>query len=165
MNNKQRHIDQLEKLFVLSESWGAQIIVGKIDLDKMSPFCDFVGLDWENWRLYAHMPKQVFSPEEVIGSFIHEMGHLFCSEVDPDHPKCEEYDWLGWEHALARKIGMTDDEWIEGNLEYQIDEYGTCMKHLTHQEFETHKAAWYDTAVEHEFIVDSKPIALRIFEK
>jgi hypothetical protein len=40
-----------------------------------------------------------------IGFLIHEAGHVFADRHHPDNDKCNEWKWLGWEIAVAQRIG------------------------------------------------------------
>lgn len=49
---------------------------------------------------------------------IHEMGHVFATTRHPRN--ADEVDWLGWEMAMARKIGLTDVQFCRGHYDYVI---------------------------------------------
>lgn len=51
------------------------------------------------------------------GTVVHEMGHVFLVEGDPE--RTYEPDWLGWEVALARRAGCYR-VWSTQNADYQL---------------------------------------------
>lgn len=59
-----------------------------------------------------------------IGYLIHETGHVFADLHHPDSAKCDEWDWLGWEIAVARRIGAWR-AWSQQNGNYHMGD-GTC---------------------------------------
>jgi len=83
-----------------------------------APFTDAHGLHWRKKVIYAVRGR------EEVGSIIHEMGHVFCSQ---HHAECycnkcpHEWDWFGWEIAVARRIGASRT-WSRHNKNYQIDD-------------------------------------------
>lgn len=79
---------------------------------SFAPFVtENVAVHWRNKTIA--IPKAY----ENIGAVIHEMGHVFACNVPPD--RCpSEWDWLGWEIALAKKIGIK--EWLRNN-EYFVE--------------------------------------------
>lgn len=84
-----------------------------------APFADAHGLHWQEKTVYA------VSGRERIGALIHEMGHVFASPHHPYHacPKCHEWDWLGWEIAVARQIRAMPT-WSRDNANYVTDPGG-----------------------------------------
>lgn len=56
---------------------------------------------------------------EDLNGIIHEMGHLFAEAGDPEYH--HEWEWIGWEIALARWAGCWD-EWNSGNTDYGVGE-------------------------------------------
>ena len=54
------------------------------------------------------------------GAIVHEMGHLFLREADLAND--DEFPWIGWEIALARRTGCYS-VWSAQNAEYQIGDF------------------------------------------
>lgn len=90
--------------------WGAE------DLSA-APFTSAHGQWWRKKIVY------VVKGREEVGSIIHEMGHVFAAEHHPDHDcnSCHEWNWFGWEIAIARHIGAART-WSRHNANYRIDE-------------------------------------------
>lgn len=78
-----------------------------------SPFTDAHGVHWGKKTVYSVRGR------EEVGSIIHEMGHVFADEHDPEHRKCSEWAWFGWEIALARHIGAART-WSRQNGNYNV---------------------------------------------
>jgi hypothetical protein len=86
-------------------------------------FTDAHGLWWSRKIVYAVRGR------EQVGAVIHEMGHVFAATRHPDcycGGECHEWNWFGWEVALARKIGAVR-AWSRQNAHYQTDEGGGSM--------------------------------------
>jgi hypothetical protein len=77
-----------------------------------APFTAYLGVFWTEKKIIA-----VFG-EENPSSIIHEMGHVFASLTEP--PKSDEYDFLGWEYAVARYVKLPISDWLHSNGDYQI---------------------------------------------
>lgn len=84
-----------------------------------APFTDAHGLNWQRKIVYAVRGR------EEVGAIIHEMGHVFADRYPPDDQKCQEWDWFGWEVALARKIGAVR-VWSRHNSDYSTREDGSA---------------------------------------
>ena len=84
-----------------------------------APFTDAHGLWWRKKIIYAVRGR------ENVNGIIHEMGHVFASAHHPDCScgKCHEWNWFGWEIALARQIDAVPT-WSYHNAEYIIDDRG-----------------------------------------
>jgi hypothetical protein len=82
-----------------------------------SPFASAHGLHWQRKIIYAVRGR------ELVGVIIHEMGHVFADAHHPEDKKCREWSWLGWEVALARKIGA-GRTWSRHNGNYVTGESG-----------------------------------------
>jgi fructose-1,6-bisphosphatase/inositol monophosphatase family enzyme len=130
--------DHLQACRQLCRQFGGQLaVVSQTDYDAMfnshagrhrarthldgelheAPFTSFHGLHWNRKIVYT-----VCGHEEV-GSIIHEMGHVFAGPLHPDHPQCSEWDWFGWEIAIARQIGAVHT-WSGHNRNYCINDDG-----------------------------------------
>lgn len=71
------------------------------------------GVHWERKIIY------VMRGTAHIGFIIHEAGHVFADPHPPDDKKCDEWAWLGWEIAVARRIGAWD-AWSRQNSNYHL---------------------------------------------
>ena len=51
---------------------------------------------------------------------------MFAADHHPDHAcaSCHEWNWFGWEIALARHVGASRT-WSRHNASYRIDDEGT----------------------------------------
>lgn len=71
----------------------------------------FHAIDRGNGTVFARLG--VANP----GAIIHEMGHVFLEEGDPDIT--HEPDWIGWEIVLARRARCFR-EWSKQNSDYDF---------------------------------------------
>jgi hypothetical protein len=81
---------------------------------------DVHGLEWRKKIIY------VVRGRVSVGHVIHEMGHVFADRHPPDNSKCCEWNWFGWEMAVARQIGAWAT-WSRHNADYYIgkgDQWG-----------------------------------------
>jgi len=69
------------------------------------------GVNYKERRVY-------YTPNVAPADLIHEMGHVFATRRSPDKP-CAEFNFFGWEHALARKFGLFR-EWEKSNGLYKV---------------------------------------------
>jgi hypothetical protein len=136
-------LDHLKALAYVCKDFGGRLaIVAQREFDRVfdtekstwkdeeqsaSPFTDAHGLWWSRKVVYA------IEGRERIDAIIHEMGHVFASPHPPHHEcrECHEWNWFGWEIALARQIGAAR-AWSRGSASYQTGEYGyTAWSKLT----------------------------------
>lgn len=91
-----------------------------------APFADAHGLHWREKTVYA------VSGRERIGPIIHEMGHVFAAPHHPSHacPQCHEWNWLGWEIAVACQIRAMPT-WSRDNANYVTDPGGVPWSELS----------------------------------
>ncbi len=84
-----------------------------------APFTAAHGLWWRRKIIYAVRDR------EEVGAIIHEMGHVFAAPHHPYHEcsECREWNWFGWEIALARKIDAARS-WSRHNANYSTGEGG-----------------------------------------
>lgn len=82
-----------------------------------APFTSAHGLHWNRKIIYTVRDR------EEVGSILHEMGHVFATAHHPDHPQCREFDFFGWELAIARQIGAAR-AWSRHNQNYCVDDTG-----------------------------------------
>lgn len=73
------------------------------------------GIHWDRKIIYA------VRGTKHIGFIIHEAGHVFADRHPPDDHKCAEWEWLGWEIAVARRIGAMP-AWSRQNASYHLGE-------------------------------------------
>lgn len=80
-----------------------------------APFADAHGLWWKKKIIYTVQGR------ENVNNIIHEMGHVFAAPHHPDCScrTCHEWNWLGWEIALARQIDAVPT-WSYHNASYAI---------------------------------------------
>jgi hypothetical protein len=129
--------DQLRALARICRAFGGQLAIvsqsayDAIFLDESdhifggnklhdAPFTSAHGLHWGKKIIYAVRGR------EEVGGIIHEMGHVFASCHHPEHScaECHEWDWFGWEIALARQIDATRT-WSRNNVNYSTkSKYG-----------------------------------------
>lgn len=84
-----------------------------------APFTSGHGIWWSRKIIYA------VHGLAGVGPIIHEMGHVFAAVHPPNHEceACVEWNWFGWEGAVARKIGAFRT-WSRQNTDYVIEENG-----------------------------------------
>lgn len=83
------------------ERFGGSLIIGEFSKDLEAPFNREVGLNYVDKVIYARHIN--VTPTAVI----HEMGHVFASEKEP--LDCDEVEFLGWEYALSREVGLVKE--------------------------------------------------------
>ena len=120
---------EIQKLRTLARKWGgdlAEVTPKEWDRLKEERLTDrtrtfheapFTGKD-----LGVHWPTRrvIYSGEVAWVEVIHEMGHAFATLQSPDHS--DELEFFGWEYALVRFIGASEEAWIEHNRDYGIDD-------------------------------------------
>lgn len=72
--------------------------MGTVPEEFKAPFDRDVGLDFASKTLYAT------DIEEHWAELIHETAHIFASPVPPNECKTD-FDFIGWELALAKELG------------------------------------------------------------
>ncbi len=115
----------LERLRALSAPWG-----GTLRILGLAAFEDLAEEDGYSWAPFAtassgigvhHARRIVLLAAPMrshrVAEVLHEMAHVFASRVEPD--EAEEYDFLGWEMAVARLTGLPWSAWREKN-DYQM---------------------------------------------
>ncbi len=78
-----------------------------------TPPDDFHALHWESKRIITVVDKA------MCGFLIHEMGHAFLNLKDSVNSDEDEWEWLGWEIAMAKEVGCYK-LWSEHNGSYFI---------------------------------------------
>jgi hypothetical protein len=125
--------DQLRALARFCRRHGGQLaIVSQCEFDDLfdvpkdkrvdgelheSPFTSAHGLHWRRKIVYTVRER------EEVGSIIHEMGHVFADVHHPEDERCREWNWLGWEIALARQVDAMRT-WSRQNANYETGESG-----------------------------------------
>lgn len=104
----------------ITQGWGGALIGDDIspeDENGLSdaPFSMFFCVNHYTKRVYYN-PEVLSYPQEAAG-VIHELGHVFaCHDLPKDS---EEFDFFGWEWALAREVDMLD-EWLKSIDSYTL---------------------------------------------
>lgn len=90
-------------------------IVRKIPGRFRAPFSELVGCDFKKRVVYVAQKNR--KPCEAI----HELGHLIChgTAEPPISAKDGEYEFFGWEVALAIKLGLLE-EWVDQCKTYVV---------------------------------------------
>lgn len=120
-----------EEIFVrrlkkIAQGWGGDVVA----VDKThflselpliggwskAPFEEGIGIMWEEKTVYYC--KELV--QRVVTSVIHEMGHVFASEVMPD--EADEMNFFGWEYALSKQIKLHRLAWMNWNRDYNVTE-------------------------------------------
>jgi len=125
-----------------------------------APFTKGLGVDWKN--------KIIFYTGEVKWSYIiHEMGHVFASNKTPD--MSEEWDFFGWEIAVARFIKARMREWRTNQADYNVPygEGGTCVAFggLTYQDQCRVMSGAVQLSTEEKLIRKGAPVSVRYSRK
>ena len=119
--------DVVQRLRRRARRWGGDLIeVSDKEFESrrvpQAPFTGWhVGL---RFRAKQVVFAEFAQPRDIAfftATLLHEMGHVFATTRAPY--KAEEYDFLGWEIALARKVGLTDAAFCRANADYEIDEH------------------------------------------
>ncbi len=76
-----------------------------------APFTRWHAVNWKQ-RLIIAAEKHA-----SLNGIIHEMGHVFADPMPPT--ASNEFDWLGWEIAVAKYVGCYR-QWSTGNKDYCI---------------------------------------------
>lgn len=125
------------KLARIAESWGGKLqfmnndtVLKCVDRDtrrarsRPSQQCYYSdpGLSDDGLVVTTHWRRKVIyispelypAPKKVLGTLIHEMGHVFADPKPPDD--ADELEWLGWEVALARWANCYEawNSWKDG---------------------------------------------------
>ena len=108
----------VNQLLELASSWGGAVVqcnrkYFESRVVNGAPFSNDLGVDYEHKLVFAVTGALYENP----GGVILEMGHVFASLVAPQD--ADEYDFLGWEFMLARKVGLVD-EWLDSMDDYSI---------------------------------------------
>jgi hypothetical protein len=144
-----------------------------------APFSSAIGLFWKT-KTVVYVPEALLdegpleSPRasgtsKAISVIIHEMGHVFACRKPPWDSN--EYQFLGWEYAVAKLIGMSREDWYHSIWNYAICQKG-CSGSCNHRidEFGMLLAAKRDEVIRQRLdaarkarIVDAKgrPLAIR----
>lgn len=112
----------LARLRRLVSTWNGSILT--MSMDAFEALAWRRGYSWatfSNAGLGVHFRRRLVLVALPLGmhklpEVIHETGHVFASRVGPDDSN--EYDFLGWEMAVARAIGLSLMQWRDGNRDY-----------------------------------------------
>lgn len=156
----------LKRLKRYAKRWGGSIelVTDEVfnELDIVSaPFTSWnIGVDHQNLKVY-HSP--FCEPNDVAvytTSLIHELGHCFASTQGPHESK--EYAFFGWEVVLAKKVGLTLDDFCLGNNDYGIEDDGTDLGSLAKEAQYALLSTVVETAKASGLIVRGAPVSLRV---
>ena len=100
------------KYFRAFYSWAPP---GRFRNDNFS-LAPFAGKKLNIGVLYGQQ-KIFYCGKFEVSNFIHEMAHVFASAKPPD--SSEEFEFLGWEYAVARKLGCIR-AWKKGMAGYGV---------------------------------------------
>lgn len=106
----------------MARRWGGDVVVldGDAYRDRLAyhlgvlhkaPFIQGHCIDWEARTVYVRKSNL------RLHAIIHEMGHLFATNVHPHHRRCDELTWLGWEYTIARNLRIVT-AWRKANVDY-----------------------------------------------
>lgn len=115
LKTQSAHVQYLAELI---GEWGGNLwLVDYFRDDEQSPFCSYLGMDWDKFEILI-CPLDLPGKNPVnSGHLIHEMGHMFACIERPN--KSIEFNFFGWEYALAKFIGCYK-EWADSNRDYGI---------------------------------------------
>lgn len=129
-------LEHLERLADLCSEWGGSLaLVSEHTFNRVfyttpaavgpdgwpfveAPFADWAGMHWDA-KLIVGVHDRV-----NVNAVIHEMGHVFACKTDPNGVKWDgsyEWDFLGWEMAVAYKVGCYQ-QWSDQNSAYGVDD-------------------------------------------
>lgn len=120
--------EQLRALARICRRLGGQLmIVSRRDFYTLVDANDDIQLPFSAGSKYeyaSHWRKKIIyamRDTRHIGFIIHEAGHVFADRYPPDDDKCAEWEWLGWEISVARRIGAWS-AWSRQNGNYRLGE-------------------------------------------
>lgn len=106
---------------------GGDVVRTGVESNLNCPFEDHLGVGWGQKILYVRKGVQVSAP--LVSSAIHEAGHIFASNKEPE--RSDEWEFLGWEIFLATKVlEIPLPEWAEHNKHYVVGDFGVKGKDL-----------------------------------
>lgn len=125
------HIDRraLTRLRALVAPWRGKIrVLGSATYGDLAEEPGFSWAPFSARGLGVHFERRQVLLEAPMGQHkvaevLHEMAHVFASTADPDRSK--EYEFLGWEMAVAREVNLPLPAWREGNRDYILWDGGT----------------------------------------
>lgn len=152
---------EVEKVLTRLKGMGINVIIGEDEVDNAvqpAPFSWKLGLDYAKKTLYFDGACDA----ESVGNLIHEAGHLVACEKSPEDS--EEYEFLGWEIALALELDLLDD-WAYGQQDYGVttNEYegGIEIGLLSDEEFDELVEERIDYARSIGLVVVDRAVAIR----
>ena len=110
-----------KQLVTLARRLGGDVVAkSDIEIDRLhrgdwsvAPFCIDIGVYWRK-KIIIHRTSGF-----TTAGLVHEMGHVFACRYHPNHNKCEETDFLGWEVMLARRVGIYGT-WLKEMKDYGL---------------------------------------------
>ena len=120
----------LDRIAELATKFGCELKkVEDIDSKLISPFSGFMGLDWDNGIIYYDIRGMKYEGNKYFCvGLIHELAHAVACEKKPQ--ASSEYDFLGWEIIAADKVGISREDWIDGNGDYGVGSGGDSMHEM-----------------------------------
>ena len=128
---------------------------------EIAPFNEGFGINYEE-KIVCYWGSSLDDYTYFICGLIHEMGHVFASL---DGPKdSDEYSFFGWEFLLSQEIGLSLEEFIYGNRDYNVETKSGCHKLM--YELSTKDAieainSCINLSYAKNLIINDKPIAIR----
>lgn len=125
---------------------------------SLAPFAGFeedLGIDWNNKIVYFCDSRKSIH----WGGILHEMGHVFCSEVRP--VLSEEFNFLGWEYFIARKLNGIR-EWFTYNADYVVSENGIgTFNSILRKDLIKILDKQIEFAKKNKLIINNQPVSIR----
>lgn len=126
---------------------------------SLAPFVsELIGILWSKKDIYYLDDDLERLP---ISALIHEMGHVFASTQTPDD--AQEFDFFGWELAMADHIGLPRPLWIKENQYYVVtaSPSSDCLGDLPPAEMEALFKERLDLATANGLLREGVPVAIR----
>jgi hypothetical protein len=114
---------RIAKLKALAASCGGSLTeVSKEDFREMESERSLVRAPFtsELLGINFHTKEVIFAGKVGESSIIHEMGHVFATDQEPRY--ATEWDFFGWEYAMARHIGLPVKTWLNSNADYGVND-------------------------------------------
>lgn len=147
-----------QELEALVESWGGSMRRLKREDGRLD--CPFapgsLGTSWEDKTIF-------YSTKDVVGA-IHEAGHVFADATKASYEdEDSEYDFLGWEFAMIKELGLTLEDWLRESGDYIVAGPSNYIAagQLPPEHFLIVVEERIKKATDLGLIVDGRPVSLR----